>query len=291
MGVGGASCKYASQINTQTHTHTHTPQSLLAVLIKLPDYPSLPFAWQQFINDHCSFTPSSCLVCLSPLLLISFLRNLQLEKQVRREIRDSIEEQERRLQRQLEAAQRRQAGAEAAAAAAAAAATANPPPRESGGPAALGTAARERAEAVRRRRAMLEADEARAKVYAFKRKGELRTQALLRGVVRGAKGEEDIAAAAEAFEVAADGAGLAGATAGRGPAAVRGPVIASGAPRSTWESWNEQVGVGCFLCGHLLSYVRGLGSQNFGKEVCLFPQSMCNTHTYIQVQHYLLQTP
>lgn len=171
-----------------------------------------------------------------------------MEKQVRREIRDSIEEQERRLQRQLEAARRRQAGAEAAAAAAA-----KPPSREAGAaaPAAtVGTAARERAEAVRRRRAMLEADEARAKVYAFKRRGELRTQALLRGVVRGAKSEEDIAAAAEAFEVAAEGVG-AGAAAGQGAraggkraVAVRGAVIAGGAPRSTWESWNEQVG-GC----------------------------------------------
>eukprot|EP00752_Nemacystus_decipiens_P007832 g6997.t1 len=167
-------------------------------------------------------------------------RNLLLEKQVRREIRDSIEEQERRLQRQLEAARRRQAGAEAAADAAAAAAAGSSSARPPSGPGAratLGIAARERAEAVRRRRAMLEADEARAKVYAFKRKGELRTQALLRGVVRGAKSEEDIAAAAEAFEVAAEGAGGAG---GNRTGAVRGPVIASGAPRSTWESWNEQ---------------------------------------------------
>lgn len=176
----------------------------------------------------------------------SSLRNLLLEKQVRREIRDSIEEQERRLQRQLEAARRRQAGAEAAAAAAAAAASASaarPPTREQGGtPATLGISARERAEAVRRRRAMLEADEARAKVYAFKRKGEARTQALLRGVVRGAKSEEDIAAAAEVFDVAAEGGGGKGGKGAAAVAALRGPVIASGAPRSTWESWNEQVG-------------------------------------------------
>lgn len=89
---------------------------------------------------------------------------------------------------------------------------------------------------------MLEADEARAKIYAFKRRGELRTQALLRGVVQGAASEEDIAAAAEAFEVAADGAVGAVGKGGAAAATTRGVVINSGAPRSTWESWNEQVG-------------------------------------------------
>lgn len=148
-----------------------------------------------------------------------------------------MEEQERRLQRQLEAARRRQAGAEAAAAAALAAKSSSSSAAAREAAAGTAIAARERAEAVRRRRAMLEADETRAKIYAFKRKGELRTQALLRGVVQGAASEEDIAAAAEAFEVAADGA--VGAV---GKGAAKGVVIASGAPRSTWESWNEQVG-------------------------------------------------
>eukprot|EP00904_Undaria_pinnatifida_P005614 jgi/Undpi1/2182/HiC_scaffold_12.g05568.m1 len=94
-------------------------------------------------------------------------------------------------------------------------------------------ALRERAAAVHRRRAMLHAEEARAKIYALKRKGEVRAQALLRSCVAGAVSEDDIKAAAEAFE-----AGAAGVGGGRGTG--RGVVIAGGAPRSTLESWNEQ---------------------------------------------------
>ena len=192
-------------------------------------------------------------------------RNVLLEQQARREIQEAVEEQERRLQRQLEAARRRQAGAEAAAAAAAAAATTTttataaaaaafstsaPSMTEvSRQPRAGATAAtarratvavtgaaalRERAAAVHRRRAMLHAEEARAKIYALKRKGEVRAQALLRSCVAGAVSEDDIKAAAEAFE-----AGAAGVGGGRGTG--RGVVIAGGAPRSTLESWNEQV--------------------------------------------------
>lgn len=85
---------------------------------------------------------------------------------------------------------------------------------------------------------MLQAEEARAKVYAVKRKGELRTQALLRACVRGAASEDDIRAAAEAFEAAADGGGGGG---GGVRVGRRGVVLGGGAPRSTVESWTEKV--------------------------------------------------
>lgn len=194
-------------------------------------------------------------------------RNILLEQQARREIQEAVEEQERRLQRQLEATRRRQVGAEAAAAttipttaastAAAMSSSAKPAARLCGNrepgdgeaeqvavpvaAAVTGAASRERAAAVRRRRAMLHAEETRAKIYALKRKGEVRAQALLRSCVAAAANEDDIKAAAEAFEAAAAGVG---GGAGRGRGGGRGVVIAGGAPRSTLESWNELVSGG-----------------------------------------------
>lgn len=207
------------------------------------------------LSVHLS-SPSSCLIYRALHVPLFCCRNVFADQQTRKEIKQAMEEQQRRLQRQLEAAQRREAGAAAAAATAslssprAGVPTAFPISNTTGpapmtGP-AMGAAAHERSETVRRRRAMLHAEEARAKIYAFKRKGEVRVQALLRACVQGAASEGDIKAAAEAFEAAAEG-GVGGF--GKGAVARRGVVnMAGGAPKAISESWNEQVRLTCLLC-------------------------------------------
>lgn len=188
-----------------------------------------------------------------------FCRNAHLKQQARKEIQEAFEEQERRIQRQLEAARRRQAGAEAAASASAAAKSIAGVRAKSpdginntnvigtvaeattvAGP-CLGGEARERhAETVRRRRAILHAEKIDSKVHAVERKGELRTQALLRACARGgAATEDDLRTAAVAFEAAADGGWS---VAAHGGTMGKGVVIAGGASRSTMGSWGEQVG-------------------------------------------------
>lgn len=196
-------------------------------------------------------------------------RNTLLEERTQREIQEAMLEQERRLHRQLEAAQRRQAGAEAAAKAAkiaAAAATKSTITIATGAVKSATSKAstvkctpatrtakssadvrdgRERADAVRRRRAMLAAKEARARVDALEQRGEARARSLLRSCVgeagggRGGEGPTKdgvIKLAADAFEAAALGGRFSGGKGGRRVVMGGG----RGCPRSNVESWSEQ---------------------------------------------------
>lgn len=163
--------------------------------------------------------------------------------------------QGRRLQRQLEAAKRRQAGAQAAAdAAAVAAATrhsagemhvnARETTRDPGG---ANPARRvDRALAVRRRRAMLQGEMVRLTIEALKRKGERRAQSLLQEI--GNAPRSDGAAGGKVHASGAAAAILASASITEGvgsramgkAAAGKGAVLGGGPPRSM-ESWSQQV--------------------------------------------------
>ena len=192
-----------------------------------------------------------------------------MQQRTRREIQEAMSEQERRLQRQLEAARRRQAVAEAAAknaskTAATVPAAYVPAPRQQPvtgartsarsategvglGAAGVASGTGDRAEAVLRRRAMLEAEESRAKVRAFERRGEARTQALLlRSCVAGgaASAKANVKRmATDNLEARAFGGRFAGGVEGCGDGGERGKgvLIGSGPPRLKQKSWSEQV--------------------------------------------------
>lgn len=194
-------------------------------------------------------------------------RNLLLEQNTRQGIQDMVKEQERRLQRQLNAAKRRQADAAAAAAMAGVATTTtsrvalspyDPNARQARIELAVDAAnvdpsARrvERANEVRLRRARLQAEQERKKVEALQRKGELRAQAFRHksGIVKSgqwdggaSKGHGGGGAAAAAATVSAGAVADGGSGGGAlRQAAGKGVIIGSGPPRCTMKSWSEQV--------------------------------------------------